>query len=60
MTAEMLRVAAQHGVRAVAETLPLSAEGANEALRRIADNAARFRSVLVPAETAPAGKQQAL
>jgi len=53
MTAEMLRVAAQHGVRAVAETLPLSAEGVNEALRRIASNTVRFRSVLVPAETAP-------
>ena len=51
-TAEMLSVAAKHGVRAAVELLPLTVDGANEALRRVARNAPRYRCVLLP-EDAP-------
>ena len=44
----MFAVAAQHNVRVAVELLPLSVDGANEALARVAKSTPRFRCVMVP------------
>jgi D-arabinose 1-dehydrogenase-like Zn-dependent alcohol dehydrogenase len=53
-TQDMLELAAARGVRTATELLPLSAEGANEAVRRVEQNLPRFRCVMV----APSGGPQ--
>jgi len=45
---EMLDLAARASVRTQVELLPLSAEGANEAVHRVEANTPRFRCVMVP------------
>jgi D-arabinose 1-dehydrogenase-like Zn-dependent alcohol dehydrogenase len=44
---EMLDLSARQNIRAAVELLPLSADGANEAVRRVMNNTPRYRCVLV-------------
>lgn len=46
----MLDLAAKHQIRAAVELLPLSASGANEAVKRVMANTPRFRCVMVKPE----------
>ncbi|XXQ38937.1 Enoyl reductase (ER) domain-containing protein [Plasmodiophora brassicae] len=46
----MLQFVADHGIQALIEDLPMTAENCNVALKRVADNAARYRMVLVNPE----------
>jgi D-arabinose 1-dehydrogenase-like Zn-dependent alcohol dehydrogenase len=46
-TKEMLELAAEYKIRAAVELLPLSADGCNEAVRRIMKNTPRYRCVMV-------------
>jgi D-arabinose 1-dehydrogenase-like Zn-dependent alcohol dehydrogenase len=47
---EMLDLAGEAKIRAAVELLPLSADGANEAVRRVMKNTPRYRCVLVKEE----------
>lgn len=47
---QMLQVAAASNIKAAVELLPLSADGANEAVKRVMKNTPRYRCVLVREE----------
>jgi D-arabinose 1-dehydrogenase-like Zn-dependent alcohol dehydrogenase len=47
---EMLALAAESGVRAAVELLPLTSDGANEGVRRVMKNTPRYRCVMVKEE----------